>query len=239
MSNILPDKPIVNADDPKHEKGPWVASRVLAPKYPSTPLAEKIVEFGAGEGRVSQNMARMVEGSKVTMVDVNPELKDLYERIENETDIATLLLPDVHHPTYNPDGTQYDFDTGLPGDSFDRVVMVMLIHHQPAAMVLRLFEEAARLLTAGGVVVFTAFTYVTGEDIFRTRGKKFAKVDTDHPACSPVFPKNPHAAMFFNEGWVTNQLEQAGFIKVSREWLQENPQERGPGSHYLYSAVRV
>jgi SAM-dependent methyltransferase len=106
---------------------PWALSGV--------PLGDRTLEIGPGYGATLRVLVE--KAATVTAVEVDKPMADRLRR----------LYGDRAH-VIHADGA----NTGLPDNDFTSVVCFTMLHHVPTARLQdRLFAEAFRVLTAGGV----------------------------------------------------------------------------------------
>jgi len=122
-------------------------------------LGQEVLEVGCGTGFFTINAAKLVgnEGC-VHAIDVYPPAIEFVRGKVRDADISNVRLT-------NADG----MDSGLPGSSFDLVLLFGVIP-APVLPLARLLPEMHRLLKPeGALAVWTAFPWWSPTSIIRSR----------------------------------------------------------------------
>jgi len=122
-------------------------------------LGQEVLEVGCGTGFFTINAAKLVgnEGC-VHAIDVYPPAIEFVRGKVRDADISNIRLT-------NADG----MDSGLPGSSFDLVLLFGVIP-APVLPLARLLPEMHRLLKPeGALAVWTAFPWWSSTSVTRSR----------------------------------------------------------------------
>ncbi|WP_320042347.1 class I SAM-dependent methyltransferase [uncultured Desulfobacter sp.] len=115
----------------------------------------RILDLCCGTGEQLKRLSDAGFGN-LTGVDLSPDMLKVAARGNK---IATLLECDVQH-------------TGLPGASFDIIIISFAVHEKPAEMQTKMIAEARRLLAPGGQFILVDFS-------LDDQAKKTSKIAVD------------------------------------------------------------
>ena len=104
---------------------------------------DSILEMGCGTGQYTKALKERFPLADIWGCDLSETLLIESQRIANENNWELNLFQAAAE------------NTGLDSDSFDLVTSYILLHELPANIIIKVFEEAFRLLKPGGVIMMS------------------------------------------------------------------------------------
>lgn len=138
---------------------PFSASRPLSDPaikcvLPHIPAGARVLDIGCGNGRLALLLDRERPGVTYVGVDFIPELVELARAQAHQLTsiVAEFRLADITVPGWN---------LSLPWATFDRVLLLAVLHHLPGfATRSRVLRESAALLEAGGRLILSTWQFL-------------------------------------------------------------------------------
>lgn len=138
---------------------PFSASRSLSDPaitcvLPHIPAGARVLDIGCGNGRLALLLNRERSGVTYVGVDFIPELVELARAQAHQLTAITadFYLADITVPGWN---------LSLPQASFDRVLLLAVLHHLPGfATRSRVLRESAAMLGAGGRLILSTWQFL-------------------------------------------------------------------------------
>jgi tRNA (uracil-5-)-methyltransferase TRM9 len=113
----------------------------------------RILDVGCGNGRLAERLEREMRRVNYVGVDASPELIAIAHG-------HTRLLHSVQAEFHVADITQSNWSAPLARDSFDKIVMLAVLHHVPSLdLRTALLRELHALLKPGGQLIMTNWQF--------------------------------------------------------------------------------
>jgi len=176
---------------------------------------ERILDIGCGIGRMAVPLTQYLsnDGSYTGIDIVKNEIAWCDRTISVAYPNFRFRYLDLHHPLYNPAGTQNAAQIKLPfaDASFDFICLASVLTHIETAVLMNYASEVARLLAPGGRCFATAFLVnPPARDALR-RGEGRIRIDPAQDG--PEFhadPAAPMAAVAYDEDFLNEKFLRFG-----------------------------
>jgi hypothetical protein len=128
-------------DSVKESLAFWKLVKEIFRSFNPKPLSEcRVVDYGAGWGRITRFCGKDVKSSSLYAVEPNPTFCKIFE----ETRVPGTLVP-----------TEYQSASVLPFDGADLLISFSILTHTSDALAHNVRDRWAEIMAPGGVVVFT------------------------------------------------------------------------------------
>ena len=154
----------------------------------------RILNFGPGSAEIARNLAIRFPDTKIVGADPNPKAVEKARRIITQSKIANLTIIEA------PRRGRLPFDAG----SFDKVVLVLMLHDRMPDEKLETAKEMLRLLRHGGKL------HVADYDKPAVRGERGILTFAEYIS-------GPAAAQPHITGDWTDFLAKGGFVGIRRQ----------------------
>ena len=145
--------------------------------------------------------------------DIEPEgIQWARETISNIYPNAHFDYADIHNTNYNPKGRVDAAEYSFPSEpaSVDLVFLPSVFTHLTREAFERYVRETARVLKPGGILLSWNFLLNDDTRVLLGEGRSVLPFEHYDDFSWVLDPKNPCAAIAFDERWVLELLEAAG-----------------------------
>ena len=110
----------------------------LATVLASVGPVKRIMEIGAGDGTLAQRICAVFPDADYVGIDISPNPGRLFRGNPEQVKFLSMAT--------------YDYLAANPGDTFDLVVIVDVLHHIPEQLRVPVLRDAATLTAPGGTI---------------------------------------------------------------------------------------
>jgi SAM-dependent methyltransferase len=189
---------------------------------------ERVVDIGCGIGRMAVPLTQYLDPEPAHYVGIDPVSAGIQwctRNIGSHYPNFRFMHLDIANELYNPDGYIRGAEIALPftNGSFDFAIMTSVVTHLPADEISPYFSEISRLLEVGGRLFLSAFVIMQESDRNTKPRVAFQRIGEGPAWCAN--PQAPLAAVAFDDGFIDEALQSAGFeivLKRFGHWRGSN-----------------
>lgn len=177
-----------------------------------------ILDVGCGQGRMARPLVGFLEGGSYSGFDISKAGIDWSQNQYSDVPNFTFEHVPVFNKRYNPKGSVQASEFVFPYEDnrFDLVFLTSVFTHMFKADVSNYLAQIARVLKPGGKCLITWF--LLNEDSIRAENPFFDFAYDFDDASKTTTPKNPEAALAFDEGFVRTKYADCGLTVSDIEY---------------------
>ncbi len=177
-----------------------------------------ILDVGCGQGRMARSLVGFIHGGSYCGFDISgPGIDWCKDHYTDAPEFQFEHVP-VYNKRYNPTGTVKASEFVFPyaDDQYDLIFLTSVFTHMFKDDVENYLSQIARVLKPGGKALITWFLM---NDISQKADNPFFHFAYDFDDVSrTTTPKNPEAALAFDEGFVRDLYEECGLAIADIEY---------------------
>ncbi len=177
-----------------------------------------VLDVGCGQGRMARPLVSFLDGGSYAGFDISePGIAWCAEHYADAREFKFDHVP-VFNQRYNPKGTvkASEFIFPYDNDRFDLIFLTSVFTHMFKDDVANYLEQISRVLKPGGMALITWFLL---NGVSRTAENPFFDFVYDFDDVTrTTTPKNPEAALAFDEGFVRGLYADCGLTIADIEY---------------------
>jgi SAM-dependent methyltransferase len=175
---------------------------------------DRVLDIGCGIGRMAVPLTQYLHPEAARYVGIDPASAGIQWCTRNISSVYPnfrFMHLDIANALYNPDGYIRGAEIALPfaNGSFDFAIMTSVVTHLPEEEIAPYFREISRLLDLGGRLFLSAFVIAPEKGAGLTPRVVFSRAGEG--AAWYGNPRAPLAAVAYDDGFLDNALQSAGF----------------------------